>query len=348
MQSHKILGLHPGGCWQRMEKHVGWAGRASGRSLRMQSRWRSGPAAPGRPRARGPEAGQSPAAPSPARPWAPKRGLKRPESPPPGSLPPWVCADARGPAISPDGSARRRREPGDPPRPQGSGGAASGPWTPFPGTGRPLALPRANSCGPGPAPRAHTHPVCRLWSPQEGRTPAPNPSLTAPGAAPGVASAPGGRTVAPGVPVAHWLRLGFLTKGKWASEQTTFFSRAWLRQFYEALYRIFWAQNSAFSEPYGSVSPLDPIASCVSPIKALSTLSLEATAKSLLCPSSHHRLWSGLMNELEFGLHEVPQSEFFQCGFRQKIQLRMCTRERTLILLQRNNTFNYPFLILLL
>lgn len=211
----------------------------------MQSRWRSGPAAPGRPRARGPEAGQSPAAPSPARPWAPKRGLKRPESPPPGSLPPWVCADARGPAISPDGSARRRREPGDPPRPQGSGGAASGPRTPFPGTGRPLALPRANSCGPGPAPRGTPTPSASSGRHRRGGPQPPIPASLR--RAPGVASAPGGRTVGPGVPVAHWLRLGFLTKGKWASEQTTFFSRAWLRQFCEALYRIFWAQNSAFS-----------------------------------------------------------------------------------------------------
>lgn len=93
------------------------------------------------------------------------------------------------------------------------------------------------------------------------------------------------------------------------------------------------------------------MASCVSPIKALSTLSSTRLGRQLrghsFVPSSHHRLWSGLMNELESGLHEVPQSEFFQCGFRQKIRLRMCTRERTLIL-HHNNTFNDPFLILLL
>lgn len=110
-------------------------------------------------------------------------GLKRPESPPPGPLPHRVCTDARGPAISPEGSARRRGEPGDPPRPQGSGGAASGPSTPFPGTagsrgrgcgaGRPLALPRANSCGPGPTQRSHTHPSASSGRPQEGQPQAP-------------------------------------------------------------------------------------------------------------------------------------------------------------------------------
>lgn len=104
LKSHKILWLHSEGCYQRMEKCMGWEGCARGQSLRMRSRWCSGSVAPGCPCAQDPEAGQSPLAlPDPGlqiQIWKDLRAHLQVPSPH------WVYTNMPRPAICPDGSVR--------------------------------------------------------------------------------------------------------------------------------------------------------------------------------------------------------------------------------------------------
>lgn len=138
--------------------------------------------APTRP-ARGPEAGQSPAAPQPR--------------PPPGSLPPSLGLHQRARRAGHFPRRKCAQAPGAwrPASPTRLGRRGFRPWTPFPGTTgsrglgfgacRPLVLPRPNSCCPGPTQRSHTHPVSLLSSPAAGADPRPHQSQ------PGCSGSPG-------------------------------------------------------------------------------------------------------------------------------------------------------------